>query len=268
MNRNIYVPLRHSFFGATEDLKAGELRTLALLLCYDRNFIIYETYVAKEMGFSTSTAQRYFANLLRCGYIIKITNDRDQQQWLLTEKALKLKAIIGGEIKNKHFTRYTKDFITTKDLSDTEWMVLAVMLSNTTTYQNYATKLRETLNIPMEKRSTLSEITKRLVTKGFIVKDSKAIECYYVTTDKALDYIIKIDRTEYMSQEEQNQAVIDNAVKKAVIMTNKAPGVVTETVTPAPMTKSDDYDLIQLIKKQNQDRSKRRFLANMGVEYV
>jgi DNA-binding MarR family transcriptional regulator len=173
MEQELYVPLRKSFFETSADLSPKEMRTLVLLLSYRDYFRIYEVEVAKKFNVSRQTIGSRFKGLMGKEYL-RIHNDR----WERTEKAIKYRAIIGGTIKNKNFTRFKVSFVLDEDLNDYEWLVLSVILSNIKEYKNFATDIREKLHIPESKRSTLTKVAQRLVEKELIVENKENGEVF------------------------------------------------------------------------------------------
>lgn len=208
MEQELYVPLRKSFFETSADLSPKEMRTLVLLLSYRDYFRIYEVEVAKKFNLSRQTIGSRFKKLMENEYL-RVNNDR----WERTPKAIKYRAIIGGAIKNKNFTRFKLDFVLSEDLNDYDWLVLSVILSNTKEYKNFATTIRETLHIPESKRSTLTKVADRLIEKELIVENKENGEVYYIATDKAWENVIKIDRSEYMSKEEKQEVQKQQALR-------------------------------------------------------
>ena len=216
METVLYVPLRHSFFDTSADLSPKEMRTLALMLSYQDTFRIYQVEVASKFGVSRQTMGDRFKELKDKEYL-RIRNDR----WERTEKAIKYRAVIGKQVKNRNFTRFKVSFVLDEELNDYDWLVLSVILSNVKEYKNFATDIRETLHIPVDKRSTLSKVAKRLIEKELLVEGKESGETYYIATDKAWENVIKIDRSEYMSKEEKQEVQKQQALRSVDVFIAK-----------------------------------------------
>ena len=194
--RELYVPIKKSFFlMLSKKLTAGEMRTLALLLSYKPSFRIYQKVVAKQQNISTKTVERRFNTYMEEGLITKHYNKSPYFfVWMLGNDAKCFKDI---EYKGKNYTLYKLNFILDKNLNDTDWLVLSIILKNSAYYWNYCSDIRQDLSVESEKRSRISKSLSRLKEKG-LVEDH--LDCYgkkyYLPTEKALNYIITREKTE------------------------------------------------------------------------
>ena len=211
----LYVSLRNNFFNITE-LNYGEMRTLAFLLSQREDFVIYENKTAEQQSVSVRTMERRFKRLLELGYLKKIFKCNSKKykknfDWKLTTKATYYKASVG----QKYYTRFKKSFIMDATINDFDWAVLSVILTNHKNYKNYATTIRDELNISTQNRSRLTKSIQRLEEKELIFKNTdNEGKLFYSANDTSSNFIIQIDRRKYETQSEKIQRNIDTSIKR------------------------------------------------------
>lgn len=203
----LYVPLRNSFF-SNKDLKPGELRTLALLLSQREDYIFYENITAKQLNVSLRTMERRFKRLLELGYIKKVFKVNYNQykknfNWVLTNNSKIYKVSSNNQ---KYYTRFKKSFILDNNINDFDWLVLSVMLCNSKDYKNYPSTIRKNLNISSDKRSKLTKSIERLESMKLVFKNYDTDgKLFYALNDEVWDFIIKIDRSQYETEEQKQE---------------------------------------------------------------
>ena len=127
-----YVKIRHSFWeDVSQELKAGEIRMLVLMLSQKKDFVIHSGAIEKKLGISQQNVSRSMIKLKNAGYVILPKQHRDKNGNFISEGGYKLttkaiKYLADADSRNYQF--YWETQICDKTISNNEWLINSFLL--------------------------------------------------------------------------------------------------------------------------------------------
>ena len=122
-----YVKIRHSFWeDVSQELKAGEMRMLVLMLSQKKDFVIHSGVIEKKLGISQQNVSRSMIKLKNAGYVILPKQHKDKGGNFTSDGGYKLttkatKYLANADSRNYQF--YWETQICDKTISNNEWLI-------------------------------------------------------------------------------------------------------------------------------------------------